>query len=181
METTRNKIEGGGMPSLDRAAQYLVQLAEQRAQEMEHAAASLQHLLLALLDRYLPMVESLSPNLDWPQYRNDLQSRLKTAAPTDDVSLESVLSAARAVAQSEDLGEVRLRHLCLAILQVAGVPLGSKAAATGEVLRRTGKPPPISRPLRKRQSAPVARTWRAICARSMCNRPVRRQLSTSTA
>lgn len=142
METPRNKIEGGGMPSIDRAAQYLVQLAEQRAQEMGHAAASLQHLLLALLDRYLPMVESLSPDLDWPQYRNDLQSRLKTAAPTDDVSLESVLSAARAVAQSEDLGEVRLRHLCLAILQVAGVPLGSKAAATGEGTAPNGQATP---------------------------------------
>ena len=128
----------GGVPSnpvgaaMDKGASYLIQLAEERAKDLGHPQATFQHLLLALLDRYLPMVESMAADVDWQQYRGDLDGRLRAGASTGDKPIEEVVELARSLAQAEGVEEVRLRHLCAAVLQAAGVPTEAGGPAATE-------------------------------------------------
>lgn len=118
--------------AMDKSASYLIQLAEERARDLGHPQASFQHLMLAVLDRYLPMVESMAAEVDWQQYREDLEGRLRAGAPSGDRSMEEIVGLARSLAEAEGVAEIRLRHLCAAALQAAGMPTGPGGQAAGE-------------------------------------------------
>jgi ATP-dependent Clp protease ATP-binding subunit ClpC len=148
-ETGDTADDHGSGPGLDRAAAYLVELAKQRAEEMGHAAVSLQHLLLALLERYLDMVDAAAPDVDWQKYRDDLQTRLRGGPPSGDKPLDEVVAAARVLAAAEGVSETRLRHLCSAVLDAIGArsaqatpsEQSSPAGATERAVDTSGRTP----------------------------------------
>jgi ATP-dependent Clp protease ATP-binding subunit ClpC len=127
---------------LTTGAQRIVQDAQRRKEEAKHTQLGINHWVLALLERFGPMCESILPGFDSINTLKQTRETVASGEAGPEFTLEEAISLAEKEAQQRGKTQATERDLSLVILQRAGysaqngVPLSGSAAASTP----TGKP-----------------------------------------
>ncbi|MBC7286930.1 MAG: ATP-dependent Clp protease ATP-binding subunit [Armatimonadetes bacterium] len=117
------------------------------------------HLLLAVLERHLTMVERICPGVDWQKLRMDLPAKIAACLPELAFPLDTVTQRATAIAVEEGTNQVRVRQFVQAVTEVAVERLelpqsGPEVAADGQLGEQS---PATDKPFRS-YSKPLSST-----------------------
>ncbi len=119
---------------LGHGARMLVRVAHRKREEYGHAQLSVNHWLLALVERHGAMLEQLSPGLKVADLRQRLEHDLREGNTGEALPEETVVSEAIAHAESRGVKQAFERDIAIVILERAGYsvpeePLQSQALA----------------------------------------------------
>jgi ATP-dependent Clp protease ATP-binding subunit ClpC len=130
-------------------------------QERQHEVLSLNHWLLALMERHGPMSESMTQGLQAVTLQAYLGEQLKQGTAGDPLDQEAVLKQAVARAVARGSNQTTERDIAAVILQSAGYPLSAEASAASVNLSDTGAPSASSGDPSLRQGGPTTVGTRA--------------------
>jgi ATP-dependent Clp protease ATP-binding subunit ClpC len=131
--------------ALTAGAQQLIEAALDLQRQQKHDQITVQHWLLALVERYGPMAESLTTDLDSAALKRYLRDQMRQNASSTPLSEEDLVSRATAYAQSRGKDRVGERDLAAIILEAANYKLLAPSTTVTKATKTTsleGSTPP---------------------------------------